>query len=29
MNKIKRHEIELYHKYKEYYGYTFYIGKKI
>jgi hypothetical protein len=25
----ERHEAQLYHKYKEYYGYTFYIGKKI
>ena len=25
----ERHEAELYHKYKEYYGYVFYIGKKI
>lgn len=25
----QRHEIELYHKYKEFYGYVFYIGKKI
>lgn len=25
----QRHERELYHKYKEFYGYTFYIGKKI
>jgi ubiquinone/menaquinone biosynthesis C-methylase UbiE len=25
----QRHEMELYHKYKEYYGYVFYIGKKI
>lgn len=24
-----RHEAELYHKYKEFYGYVFYIGKKI
>ena len=24
-----RHEEEMYHKYKEYYGYVFYIGKKI
>jgi len=23
------HEEKLYHKYKEYYGYVFYIGKKI
>ena len=25
----QRHEIQLYHKYKAYYGYAFYIGKKI
>lgn len=25
----QRHETELYYKYKEFYGYTFYIGKKI
>jgi len=25
----ERHEAELYHKYKEFYGYVFYIGKKI
>ena len=25
----QRHEAELYHKYKEFYGYVFYIGKKI
>lgn len=25
----QRHERELYHRYKEYYGYVFYIGKKI
>lgn len=25
----ERHETQLYHKYKEYYGYVFYIGKKI
>ncbi len=25
----QRHEMELYHKYKEFYGYVFYIGKKI
>ena len=25
----QRHETQLYHKYKEYYGYTFFIGKKI
>ena len=25
----ERHEIELYHRYKDYYGYVFYIGKKI
>lgn len=25
----QRHEIQLYHKYKEYYGYVFYIGKKM
>lgn len=25
----QRHEMELYRKYKEFYGYTFYIGKKI
>jgi len=25
----QRHEAQLYHKYKEYYGYVFYIGKKI
>lgn len=25
----QRHEAELYYKYKEYYGYVFYIGKKI
>ncbi|MCE5175576.1 MAG: class I SAM-dependent methyltransferase [Bacteroidales bacterium] len=25
----QRHEVELYNKYKEYYGYVFYIGKKI
>ncbi len=25
----QRHETQLYHKYKEYYGYVFYIGKKI
>lgn len=25
----QRHEIDLYYKYKEYYGYVFYIGKKI
>lgn len=25
----QRHEMELYHKYKAYYGYAFYIGKKI
>jgi len=25
----QRHEIQLYHKYKEYYGYVFYIGKKL
>ena len=25
----QRHEEQLYHKYKEYYGYVFYIGKKI
>ena len=24
----QRHEVELYKKYKEYYGYVFYIGKK-
>ena len=27
--KNQRHEAELYNKYKEYYGYVFYIGKKI
>lgn len=26
---FSRHEAELYHKYKEFYGYVFYIGKKI
>jgi ubiquinone/menaquinone biosynthesis C-methylase UbiE len=26
---LERHEATLYHKYKEYYGYVFYIGKKI
>jgi hypothetical protein len=26
--KNERHEAELYKKYKEYYGYVFYIGKK-
>jgi len=25
----QRYEVQLYHKYKEYYGYVFYIGKKI
>ncbi len=25
----QRHEAELYYKYKEFYGYVFYIGKKI
>lgn len=25
----QQHEAELYHKYKEYYGYVFYIGKKV
>ncbi len=25
----QRHEAQLYHKYKDYYGYVFYIGKKI
>ena len=25
----QRHETELYYKYKEYYGYVFYIGKKL
>lgn len=25
----QRHEMELYHKYKDFYGYVFYIGKKI
>ena len=25
----QRHEAELYNKYKEFYGYVFYIGKKI
>jgi hypothetical protein len=25
----QRHEAEMYKKYKEYYGYVFYIGKKI
>jgi len=25
----QRHEADLYYKYKEYYGYVFYIGKKI
>jgi len=25
----QRHEIQLYHKYKEYYGYVFYIGKNL
>jgi hypothetical protein len=25
----QRYEAELYHKYKEYYGYVFYIGKRI
>ena len=25
----QRHEAELYHKYKKFYGYVFYIGKKI
>jgi hypothetical protein len=25
----QRHEAELYHKYKEFYGYVFYIGKKV
>ena len=25
----QRHETQLYHKYKEYYGYVFYIGKKL
>jgi hypothetical protein len=25
----QRHEAELYYKYKAYYGYVFYIGKKI
>jgi len=27
--KYEKHEAELYNKYKEYYGYVFYIGKKI
>jgi hypothetical protein len=27
--EYQRHEAELYRKYKEYYGYVFYIGKKI
>ncbi|WP_006786404.1 class I SAM-dependent methyltransferase [Thiorhodospira sibirica] len=27
--RYQRHEAELYNKYKEYYGYVFYIGKKI
>ena len=27
--KNQRHEAELYNKYKEYYGYVFYVGKKI
>ncbi len=27
--KYEKHGAELYHKYKEYYGYVFYIGKKI
>jgi len=26
---LERHEVALYHKYKAYYGYVFYIGKKI
>ncbi|HRW26768.1 MAG TPA: SAM-dependent methyltransferase, partial [Bacteroidales bacterium] len=26
---FQRHEAELYRKYKEYYGYVFYIGRKI
>ena len=25
----ERHEMELYHRYKEFYGYVFYIGKKL
>ena len=25
----QRHEAELYYKYRDYYGYVFYIGKKI
>jgi hypothetical protein len=25
----QRHETQLYYKYKEYYGYAFYIGKKL
>jgi len=25
----QRHEAELYYKYKDFYGYAFYIGKKI
>jgi len=27
--EYQRYEAELYHKYKEYYGYAFYIGRKI
>ena len=27
--KDSRYEVELYSKYKQYYGYVFYIGKKI
>lgn len=27
--KVQKHEAELYNKYKEFYGYVFYIGKKI
>ncbi len=27
--RYQRHEAELYNKYKEFYGYVFYIGKKI
>jgi len=25
----QRHEVELYYKYKQYYGYIFYIGQKV